>query len=288
MKQVDLFQNDDSMLFEPFKKSMPEKTQINIDNLIRKSNKEGVKHFSCSDSEFEDSFKMVRDANPIKIVDDSNDVHNGYLTGSNSFHDYEPWIQTYSGRRFNPLNPIPETIVIQDIAHALSMICRYNGHCNYFYSVAQHSVLVSYFCDEVDALWGLLHDASEGLGACDIPAPLKHAPEFRFYKEIENKIQQAVCTRFNLPIQEPPGVKRADKLLLATEAQSVLNRRKDWKLPVDPAPFMVSKLNPEEAKILFMNRFFDLINRPDIKAKYSSHLDKLSNVEIQTALNGKQ
>src|ERR1700727_175318 len=62
-----------------------------------------------------------------------------------------PWLKTHSGRRFCPTNPNPDSIVIQDIAHALSMICRFGGHSSRFYSVGQHSVLVSYICDRKDA-----------------------------------------------------------------------------------------------------------------------------------------
>ena len=53
------------------------------------------------------------------------------------------WIQTYSGKKFYPLDPRPEDIDIRDIAHALSLNCRFNGHCRCFYSVAEHSVGVS-------------------------------------------------------------------------------------------------------------------------------------------------
>ncbi|MFN9113590.1 MAG: phosphohydrolase, partial [Bacteroidota bacterium] len=70
------------------------------------------------------------------------------------------WIQTFSGIAFWPLDPKPEHVRIADIAHALSMKCRYNGHTRKFYSVAEHSVLVSRHVPEEDALWALLHDAS--------------------------------------------------------------------------------------------------------------------------------
>ena len=53
------------------------------------------------------------------------------------------WMQTYTGRQFWPIDPRANEVHIEDIAHALSMMCRYNGHCRTFYSVAEHSVLVS-------------------------------------------------------------------------------------------------------------------------------------------------
>ena len=55
------------------------------------------------------------------------------------------WMQTHSGLRFYPLDPRPEDIRIEDIAHALPMICRFNGHCSRFYSVAEHSLNVAAF-----------------------------------------------------------------------------------------------------------------------------------------------
>lgn len=216
-----------------------------------------------------------------------NDADCGYLTGSYDFQENTPWVQTYSGRRFNPLKPIPESIVIQDVAHALSQVCRYNGQCNFFFSVAQHCVIVSYLCDEKDALHGLLHDLSEFV-ISDISAPLKHTSEFEEYRRIEDNLMRAAYKRFGLIGDEPTSVKRADKLALATEvASGLLDARPDWKLPCQAAPFKIVPLPPDEAKILFLNRFFDLIGKPDLKSKYHKGLDKLSNEEIKEYLYGK-
>ena len=71
------------------------------------------------------------------------------------------WMQTYTGERFWPLDPRIEDIHIRDISMALGKLCRYGGHTIFFYSVAEHSVLVSEYVPEEYALWGLLHDASE-------------------------------------------------------------------------------------------------------------------------------
>ena len=68
---------------------------------------------------------------------------------------------TASGLGFDPEDPKPEAIVIEDIAHALSNICRFGGHTGSFYSVAQHSVLVSLHTNAKFARAGLMHDASE-------------------------------------------------------------------------------------------------------------------------------
>lgn len=170
----------------------------------------------------------------------------------------EPWIQTYSGRKFNPLRPYPDAIVIQDIAHSLSMQCRFSGHVKKFYSVAQHCVLVSYICDSADALWGLLHDASEAY-LVDIPAPLKHSGKFEAYREAEKVMMSAICQRFGLSQTEPNSVKKADKVLLATEARDLMGPlHPEWRQPEDPLPFLVDPLPQQEAKNMFMKRFFRL------------------------------
>lgn len=175
------------------------------------------------------------------------------------FHEGEAWIQTYSGRRFNPTNPHVDAIVIQDIAHSLSMQCRFSGHCKSFYSVAQHSVLVSHICNHDDALWGLLHDASEAY-LVDIPRPLKRSGKFEEYRKLEAQMTKAICKRFGLPEEEPKSVKKADTILLATEARDLMSPlRSDWQQPEEPLPFKIESWDPQTAKNNFMKRFFYLI-----------------------------
>jgi 5'-deoxynucleotidase YfbR-like HD superfamily hydrolase len=187
------------------------------------------------------------------------------------FNDNEPWIQTYSGRRFSPTNPIVNAIVIQDIAHSLSMQCRFTGHVKKFYSVAQHSVLVSYLCNYEDALWGLLHDASEAY-LVDVPSPLKRSGKFDSYLEFERNMQAAICKRFELSESEPVSVKKADKLLLATESRDLMSPlRSDWVQPCEPLPFKIDPLSQQDAKDLFMKRFFELTNSPGSYAHYLSY-----------------
>lgn len=182
------------------------------------------------------------------------------------------WIQTHSGRRFCPTNPNPDAIVIQDIAHALSMQCRFSGHCKKFYSVAQHSVLVSYICDSQDALWGLLHDASEAY-LVDVPRPLKKSGKFQAYIDFEAKMQEAICRRFGLPLAEPPSVKKADTAMLSTEARDLMAPlHSDWTQPVDPLPFMIEPWNNDKAKDMFMKRFFELTTGDSASHHYQHYL----------------
>jgi hypothetical protein len=183
---------------------------------------------------------------------------NCFTTGSYDYNPEDAWIQTHSGRRFNPTNPIVEAIVIEDIAHALSNICRFTGHCSSFYSVAQHCVLVSYICNQEHAIYGLLHDGSEAY-CQDIASPIKKTSEFSGYREVESRLQKAVYKRFGLLSEEPNDVKKADLLLLSTEVRDLMSPvRLDWNLNIKPLPFKIIPLQPIEAEKLFLERFKDL------------------------------
>jgi hypothetical protein len=119
-------------------------------------------------------------------------------------------ITTFSGMRFWPLIPNPADIRIEDIAHALSNQCRFAGHSREFYSVAEHSVRVSQHCRPEDALWGLLHDASEAY-LSDVPAPLKELPAFEAYRAAERSLQGTIAVRFGLSTEQPRSVTEADR-----------------------------------------------------------------------------
>jgi uncharacterized protein len=141
--------------------------------------------------------------------------------------DGGPHIQTFSGRRVNPLAVAPEDLDIGDIAASLANQCRFGGHCRKFYSVAQHSCLAADLVlererDATSGLWALLHDASEAyLG--DLPHPLKHGSELgRLYCEAEDELQRTVCERFGLPPEPPACVREIDRALLAAERQVLM------------------------------------------------------------------
>lgn len=137
-------------------------------------------------------------------------------------------ICTYSGVCFNPLDPSTAGIRIEDIAHALSNQCRFAGHVRAFYSVAQHSVLVSYLLPPEFQLVGLLHDASEAY-LQDMPSPIKAMmPEYRAAESaLQAKIYRWADVRPSVLDQAHGALHDADKLMLARE-QHDLMPKVDW------------------------------------------------------------
>jgi uncharacterized protein len=176
------------------------------------------------------------------------------------------WIQTYSGRKFHPLNPQRSEVFIEDIAHALSMMCRYTGHTKKFYSVAEHSVRVAWRvmdlgADRRTALAALLHDASEAY-LCDIARPVKMQPEFAAYRAAEAQLQSVVYGAFGIDA-EPALVKRADLELLSTEAHELMAPlHPEWIKTVDlpePLPLDIALgWDPDTAEDLFLGLFVEL------------------------------
>lgn len=144
---------------------------------------------------------------------------------------YGNCIETYTGIMFDLLDPKPEMVCIEDIAHSLSMLCRFNGHCNRFYSVAEHSIEVwryaiksSYCGFGPVARASFLHDASEAyLG--DMTRPLKrHIPQ---YQEIEANVEKVIRERFNIEWDTPIAaeVKRFDNIAVKSEAQGMMHSK---------------------------------------------------------------
>jgi len=177
------------------------------------------------------------------------------------------WQQTYSGKRFYPFREDLEGIDIDDIAHSLSMLCRFNGHTKYFYSVAEHSVLISNEVEkrygDVDlSLCGLLHDASESI-ISDIPKDIKHSGICEGVIELENKIFERIAEKFSLKYAYiPKEVKEIDNRILLDEGEQLLNDGiKDWYLfkQYKKLGIILPCWEPSKAKEMFLKRFNDLI-----------------------------
>lgn len=172
--------------------------------------------------------------------------------------DDSTWIQTFTGKMFHPLDPRSEEIDIRDIAHALSLKCRFTGHCKEFYSVAEHSVRCAMIVETMQSehcLYALLHDAAEAYTA-DVATPVKrHMPDFAF---IEARLMQCVCVRFSLPLDEPPVVKQADRIMLATERRDLMPAPpRAWRCAenVEPWPDEIKPWSPRQAELAFLGTF---------------------------------
>lgn len=171
----------------------------------------------------------------------------------------------YSGNRFYPFNPIGMQLVSKieliDVAHSLSNICRFNGHCSEFYSVAQHSVHVAELVtDKRLRLAALLHDASETYTG-DVVSPFKRM--FAGLVRLERRLQVQIYDRFDIALSEKDEViiKRADLVALATEKRDLMPRQKNetWTYihEYEPDERTIIPLLPNEAKKIFMEKFFE-------------------------------
>jgi len=184
------------------------------------------------------------------------------------------WQRMLSGRRLDLLNPTPMDVEIEDVAHGLSRVARWNGqtHGEWAFSVAQHSVMVEALAVEADPgltpawrLAALLHDASEYVVG-DMISPFKAAVGYG-YKDLERRLQRAIHLRFGLPADLPrtleTAIKRADRKGASLEAVQIAGfspaeAKRLWGAPPKvrvAGPFDATPLPPEAAKALFLKRF---------------------------------
>lgn len=154
-------------------------------------------------------------------------------------------IRTFTGKVFDIKILDPKSICIEDIAHALAFTPRFGGHLKEFYSVAQHSILVSNLLENTDQeLAALLHDASEAyLG--DVPSPIKKLlPD---YKVLENNLSKVLAKKFKIKYPYHPLIKEADKNLLSLEWDSFFMN-----------VGLLDYWTPEFAKAKFLEKFYQL------------------------------
>lgn len=170
-----------------------------------------------------------------------------------------PWIQTFTGKIVYPFSPDYEQINIVDIAHALSMKCRFNGHCREFYSVAQHCVEVSKL--SWNPLLGLLHDAPEAYIG-DISAPIKNSLHYIYdshintVRDLEWRIWQLICQKYGCFVDDVDDVYDNDIVLLSTEQRDLMGQQtKSWgKLP-KPLDKKIIPLSQQNAFALYLIQF---------------------------------
>lgn len=182
-------------------------------------------------------------------------------------HEVDLYIETASGQRFFIDRP---EFRIKDIVHALANQCRYTGHSRRFYSVAEHSILVSHIMrlmDRGDPFEGLMHDGAEAY-LSDIAAPWKALlPD---YKKLEQRIEVPLRRHFGLPDTITPECKEADWIALFIEANHLMpSKAADWIAPpgiketaARLTNFQIHGWNPTIAGAQFMNEF--VLLRPEL------------------------
>lgn len=199
----------------------------------------------------------------------------------------------YSGHEIDLLNPTARDINLADIAHSLSMQARFNGHTREFYSVAQHSVLVSEYVDELggsskDRRSALMHDAHEAYMG-DIIGPIKKfAPVERGIRTIEAALDCAIYDKFNLNTNSARRalIKRADMVLLVTEARDLLNGDNDRWFPELPRwDRKIVAMSQQAAELQFLDRFRQLFN---LETDFREIKDQGPNPQQRTAESEKK
>lgn len=180
--------------------------------------------------------------------------------------DGSPYIELVTGCRFYLNNPLWD---IGAIAHSLSLQCRFTGQCRKFYSVAEHSVLVSRIVEDLglgDPMEGLMHDAVESVLA-DVVGPAKQLLED--YKLLDAALDSSMRKAFALPEAMTEGVRRADQLALLIEAKALMPSKGAQGYVDDPQihaeanklTYQVQCWTSDNAKEKFMTRMSDIRRR---------------------------
>jgi hypothetical protein len=183
------------------------------------------------------------------------------------------WIQTFTGIQFYPLDPREEDVELDDIAHSLSMIPRYNGHTKKFYSVAEHSILLSNAVAPQHALWALFHDAAEAY-LIDVTKPVK---SFLFanihyhgetssncevvpIKTVENRILRVIADKVGLTWPPDDMVNQADQRIVVDEKNQAYANNIGWDHTrgIRPLNIKLHFWSPEEAKKQFLARWAEI------------------------------
>jgi hypothetical protein len=177
--------------------------------------------------------------------------------------DDHPLIPTFTGKRVNPMHLEVEDVDILDIAHHLSMICRYTGATEEHYSVAQHSLIVSAYCPGELKLAGLLHDAPEAYMG-DLTHPIKHHTLMgTMFRNVErfNELQIERAFGLRCGYLSHPDVKAVDEMVFDREWETFIDhapsvdsvmgdKRTPWLLP----------MTAKSAETMFLNRFDELVS----------------------------
>lgn len=204
-------------------------------------------------------------------------------------------ILTASGIYFDLADPKPDMVRIDDIAQALSKLCRYTGHCEKFYSVAQHSVLVSMEVPPEHALAALLHDAHEAYTG-DMNRPLKNLirQNTQAHDVVTRSIDFAIHRHFGLDLKyitegewENTVIKHADSRLLMTEKRDIMHHDDTvWTAEVDGCEYRSDDVKcwiadkiipggPVWSFWAFMMRYWELVGDAEAMAGAQGQIEKL-------------
>jgi hypothetical protein len=168
------------------------------------------------------------------------------------------YVSTFKGNRFYPFNCEITEIDIEDIAHGLAYQCRFNGQTRKFFSVAEHSLIVSALLPPELKFAGLMHDMAEAYMG-DRVKPLKVlSPELN---DLEDQLTMVLAAHFGIDFTNYAPIKRADFISLATEKRDLMpNSTEDWSylegIPALAKP--LTPMGPEEAMELFLDEFYRL------------------------------
>ena len=182
--------------------------------------------------------------------------------------DGSPYIELVTGGRFYYNAP---TWDIGAIAHSLSLLCRFNGQCRKFYSVAEHSVLVSRIMEDLglgDPMEGLLHDGVESV-LNDVPRPAKML--LKDYKALDVALDASMRKEFKLPEAMTAGCRKADQMALLIEAKELMPSKgiyadygpvtAELRAEIGKLTYMVTCWTSDNAKEKFMQRMTDIRRR---------------------------
>ena len=159
-------------------------------------------------------------------------------------------IRTFTGKLVDPWKPTENDIDIRDIAHGLSNLCRYTGQCREFYSVAQHSYLVSLSTPLHCELNGLLHDAAEAY-LNDLTHDVKYHDGMEAYRNAEKRLHAVIYQRFGLAMFYDTGLEQTHAEWTEREKQVLFKGE----------PNIFEPLLPKQAEMLFLDRFYELLDR---------------------------
>lgn len=185
------------------------------------------------------------------------------------------WFLTSSGRRIYPFSMRPHDVMsLSEIAHSLSHVCRFGGHCLEFYTVAQHSVMVYEIVlnadpnvDDKTLRTALMHDSAEAYVG-DMVRPVKRSM-FDFC-QLEMEIYGAIAARYDLHVDVPDIVKWADNKALMTERRDLLPKH-SWAWfedqardgSADPLPGRIVPMSPRDARHSFLTVATGVVGRTE-------------------------